>query len=345
MLNNGFNAFAAAKQKAQESAAGGGGINFFNLKDGESKTVRFLDGLKPTVVVSHSCGLEMLDIDAAQWHASKDSGTPYLCPNCGQPLTDDDVLYERPSVFVAEMHNYVACADGNRGKFVCLGSKLNADMGIIPTDNDGFPLHECPVCSHPSNRNSKGNPKRPVTRIMALAVEMEVTYEQRQVNGRVQQVPAGVVDVIDDDGKPRIVLIDMGYNNFWSGIEAAVGGMDGEAITDYIWRITRIGGGTDTKYDAQKVNPTNPMGVDRRIYEANGLPSIKDYLASMGKPERYAEKGFPVAGTQQPSQQTPVYNNYGGTNSAQTFGANRYPAQPPAGISWDNLTGQNFMGR
>ena len=341
-----FSVFEAAKQRAQESA-GGGDLNFFNLKDGESKTIRFLDGLKDTVVVSHSCGLEMLDIDARDWQAAKDSGTPYLCPMCGQPLSDDDVLYERPSVIAADMHNYVMCGDGNRGKFVCLGSKLNADMGIIPTDDNGMPLHECPVCSHPSNRNKQGNPKRPVTRILALAVEMEVMYEQRNVNGRIQQVPAGIRDVVTDEGAPKIVMVDFGYNNFWSVVEAAVGGINGEAITDYIWRVTRIGEGTSTKYDVQRVN-SEPQPVDRRLYE-DGMPDLKRYLSSMASVDRFAEKGFPVGGAPKPAQQNFVREvsrtNYGGvTSTSQTV----YPAQPPAnGIAWDNLTGQNkgFMGR
>ena len=366
-----FNAFLYAQQQA-ESYSSGGSIDFFKINDGESKTLRFLNGLVDYVVVKHdACGQTPIDIRKSAVEEARSAGKPVLCPNCGQPLSSNDFLYERPGVIGAEVHSYVSTPQGRR-TFMCLSSAENAAQGIVPVNDDGTPKYTCPIDDSPLNKDQKGNSRGHSNQLYGLAVEREIEYVQENKNGRLISRINAIKDVMvtDDNGEthPKIVLIQRGFKSFWSKIYAALASPDfTNSVCDYDWVVTRMGTKFDTSYNITMASQ-NPVYVDMQQYK-QWMPDIVKYLSSMGRPEYFTKYGFKVQGfnsvektapqpaqapTQTPqygqsgSQFTPAANTYTAPATAQT--TQPYPApnaapvattQVPVGaMPWDQLMGK-----
>lgn len=284
-----------AKQIAARQQ-GGGQSRFFSLQDGESKVVRFLTGLEASYVVSHGCGVSMIDIPKRAWDEAESVGAAVNCPQCGQPLTRENIDFERPSVEGVHMHRFVQTSDPNvKGNFACLGSVENAMLGITEATPDGQPMYQCPICSSPQNLNKNGQPKKPSYRLYAVAVERDVKQEVRVINGLNTPVTVGVQDVYEteDDGQthPRVVIVEMGWKGFWSKVAAY--GFD--SICYYDWRVTRMGSGLDTTYEVQPMNPEKPDVVDMRQYQ-QWMPDVRAMLQGLASPDYYVKKGWSVPG-------------------------------------------------
>lgn len=312
-----------AKQiAAKQGNFSGGGSSFFSLQDGESKVVRFLASMEPTYVVSHACGVNMIDVSMKAWVDAENAGQSMLCPQCGQPLTRDDIAYERPTIEGVHMHRFVATSDPNaKSNFACLGSMENAMFGITDANADGSPRYQCPICSHPSNLNKQGQPKKPSYRLYGIAVERDVKQEFQMINGIKTPVTVGVQDVYetDDEGKshPKVVIVEMGWKGFWSKVAAY--GFD--SICYYDWRITRMGSGLDTTYEVAPMNAEQPNVVDMRQYE-EWMPDVRGLLKGLASPGYYEKKGWAVPGYVAPQE------DGGMAGAAQAMASNAFAPQP-----------------
>jgi hypothetical protein len=354
-----FNAFEQARQQAdsQNQGFGGGNTDWFNLKDGETKYLRFLNGLVDYVTVSHSCGATLVDIKKSDVEAARAAGQPIICPGCGQPLSDSDIQYERPSIIVADVHRYVLCG-ADHHNFVCLSSVLNAKQGLVETNPDGTPKWKCPIDNMRANLNKNGKPKRPAMRGYAVAVEREAAYQQVNVNGRITNQLIGMNDTmtVDDNGSehPKVVLVEMSFVGFWQQIYNALGSNDySRSICDYDWMVTRVGSGMDTKYLVQMVSP-DPSPVDMRVYE-QWMPDVMGFVKGIGTPAYYVKQGIGVEGyvneaaqQQAPQsapqgfvpQQQPTQQQYPQQAAAPQPQFGQQPVGAPA-ISWDKFNGRS----
>ena len=305
--------FEMAKKDYEQKGGGSGKTKWFSLGDGESKIIRILNGLVPYVAVGHSCTDMIYDLKASDVEAARAAGRPVVCPNCGQPLGEQDFLFERPPVLSADEHRYFLTPSGQHRSFVCLSSKSNATMGIIPTDQTGSPLHQCPVCSHPNNRNAKGASKRPSFRLFAVAVEREAETQNVKQNGFVTPMVTGVKDKIDPEtGEPSVVIVDMGFKAFWQKIDMLMGSPDySMSISYFDFKVTRYGSGLDTTYDVVRVGDGTPTKCDIRQYESI-MPDIKGFLQAIGNPQYYVDNGFAVPGftPSQPQEQHSGYQQF-----------------------------------
>ena len=73
-----FNPFEQARQQSEVQGQGfGGSTSWFGLKDGETKYLRFLNGLVDYVTVSHSCGVTLVDIKKTEFEAAKAAGMDF----------------------------------------------------------------------------------------------------------------------------------------------------------------------------------------------------------------------------------------------------------------------------
>lgn len=293
-----MSAVALAKQRAEQQG-GGSNASFFGLKEGEKKCLRFLTGMIDSYVVSHNCGLQMYDFSKETWSELESAGQQPLCPNCNNPLAKDDILFERHEHQVADIHNYFPTSEADkRATFVCLASPVNAGRHLVPTDDNGNPLYQCPACSCSFNKNKEtGQPKKPTMRLYGIAIERDVVMSNEMVNGVMTPVVKGVRDVIveDEGGKshPKLVIVQMGWNNFWSKL-AAFDSSYQQSICLYDWYITRIGSGLQTTYDVQRVS-NSPTIVDPRQYE-EWMPDVDAIIKNQGNPSYYVKRGYQVPG-------------------------------------------------
>lgn len=328
-----FNPFEEAKREAEARNSGGGGnIVRFKLDDGETKTLRFLNGLVDYDVISHSCGANLIELRSADVEAARAAGQPVLCPACGQPLSEGDFQYKRPSMLAADVYSFIETVNGRR-TFLSLDSSLNAKGGLVP-NNNGEPMYH-----HPDVAKQKGDKgfRRPGLRGYAVAVEREVAYEEVMVNGIPTRKAVGVVDkmVQGDDGKehPSIVMVDMPFRNFWMKVGAALGDNGySTSICYYDWTISRTGSRLDTNYDIRAINLEAPTVVDMRQYE-EWMPDIRHFLEAIGNPEYFAKNGIPVAGYVPQTQDGAVAQAQAQPQPvAQGYPAQQMPPQPPMGV-------------
>lgn len=299
-----MNPIEMAKQRNEQQRSGGSAA-FFALKDGESVVLRFLTGMVPSRVVSHQCGLKNVDIKEDDFETAATTGQQVLCPGCGLPLTEADVVAHRPGVWAADVHNYFPTSDANkRSNFTCLASHTNAMYGYIPTNQDGTPMYQCPACTCQHNYNKKsGKYKQPSLAVYGIAVERQLVEETEIING----VPTPVVKdsrdvMVEEDGKvkPKLLIVNKGYQSFWSQL----GNWSPDysrSICNYDWRITRHGEGLETSYDIQCLNASNPTTVDISEYK-EFMPDVEAIIKGMGDPSFYHKKGYAVPGYQPPDE-------------------------------------------
>ena len=294
-----MSAVELAKQRAEQSGGNGGNATFFSLQEGEKKYLRFLTGMVDYHVVSHSCGLNLFDYKKGTWDELLAMGQQPLCPNCGQPLSDSDIQYERNEHAIADLHNYFPTGDGsgNRTTLVCLASPVNASRGWIPVNDAGEPMYQCPACSAQCNRNKQGQPKKPSMKLYGIAVEREVVMGTEMVNGMMVPVVKSVQDVMveDDAGNPhpKVVVVQMSWGNFWQKLSTFDPSYE-QSICSYDWAVQRIGSGLNTDYDLQRID-NMPSIVDARQY-ADWMPDVPAIVKAQGSPEYYAKKGYQVSG-------------------------------------------------
>lgn len=338
----------ARRQQAQFDN-GGGKSQYFSIADGETKYLRFLSSAETSYVVSHSCGATNIDMLAKSWEELEAAGQQPKCPQCGEPLTRENIVMERPSLWGAFMHKFVQTSDPNRkGNFVCLGHRENAMFGNVPTAPDGqTPLYQCPICAHPSNLNDKGKPKQPSYRLYGIAVEREVMMETKTINGIPTPTVVGVQDVMvtEDDGTthPKVVIVEQGWKGFWSKVVARFPDPS-QSICYYDWRVTRSGASLDTTYTVDPVNLESPNTVDLAQY-MEYLPDIKGLLSGMGNPAYYVKNGWAVPGYVDEQQSAVQQAQAAVTQAAQPMAQPvqpvqpMQPMQPVATIGWDVAQG------
>lgn len=294
-----MSAIEIARQRAEQQQGGGGNAVFFSLKEGESKILRFLNGLAPTYIVSHKCGLSMVDIQVKHFDEAASAGTQVLCPACGEPLAATDIIGSRHDVYVADVHNYFPTSEADkRTSFMCLASPTNASRGYVPATEAGDPLYACPACACQYNISKQtGKPKMPAMRLYGVAVEREGILANEVRNGVPTPVLKDIKDVYEEiDGvmQPKLVIVNMGWKNFWSKLSNWDQTAE-RSICNYDWKISRVGSGLDTAYDIQCLNDAMPTVTDMSVYE-QFMPDIESMLRGMGTPEFYHKKGYSVPG-------------------------------------------------
>lgn len=294
-----YDPLARARQQAQGGGSRSGRASFFRIDDGESKGLRFMTGTRPAKVVNHACGLRNYEIDLESWDAAKSSGG-MVCPKCGQPITDGDVVGDRPSVVMAFAHRFVPTSEpGRRANFVCIGDPDNAANGLVPANPDGSPKYSCPICE--MNRKKDGSNRRGVTcRIIGAAVErkIDVNMVPNEMGIPVPTV-VGANDVMetDDEGnvKPKMVIVDMGYQSFWGKLDA-IADPKTTSLAYYDWSVSRVGSGLETQYQVQLVGALDkPDPVDFEKY-ARDIPDLEAVFKAQGTPQHYIDNGFPIVG-------------------------------------------------
>lgn len=344
MLN--YNPIDVAKRQ-QTQFDGGSTSSWFSIKDGETKYLRFLTAADEMYVVTHSCGATNIDVLKKVWSEHESAGKQVPCPQCGQPLSRENIVFERPAIWGAFMHRFVQTNDPNKkANFVCLGSKDNAMFGNVPSNPDGqTPMYQCPICSHPSNINDKGKPKQPSYRLYGVAVEREVKMETRTINGLPTPVVVGVEDVMvtDENGvtHPNVVIVDMGWKGFWSKVVTRFPDPS-QSICYYDWRVTRSGSSLDTTYSVDPVNIESPNTVDMSAY-AEYIPNIKSMLSNLGDPEHYVKNGWGVVGyvqNQEPHQQAQASIQSAAQQAVPMPQVQQQVQQPVATTGWDVVAGQ-----
>lgn len=347
-----LNPIDVAKQNAARSEGNFVKSNYFSIADGETKYLRFLTGACQTKVISHSCGATLIDIPTEEWDAAIAAGQRPVCPQCGQPLNDSDVQYERPLIAGAFMHRFVQTSDANKkANFVCLSSLDNARFDNVPHDEASNPLYECPICSSKSNLNDKGNPKKPSYRLYAVAIEREIQQVTEMINGIPTPVIKGAADVMvtEEDGTqhPKVVLVDMGWKSFFEPIFARFNDVP-QSVCYYDWRITRAGSSLDTTYTVDPLNIEAPSVVDMREYQ-EWIPDVHAIIKGMGSPDYYVARGWAVPGyvQQNAEQSAPQQAANVMQQAAQQVSAPQpapIPQQPmqtqPGAVSWDAVQGQ-----
>lgn len=267
---------------------------YFKIGAGETKYLRFISAAVPTCVVSCSCGLTFDEPKSTVGSAK--------CPSCGRKVTDDEVIYVRPPVEFARMHKWVeyVTPDGKHSghsSFVCLEDSDNVALGLVPTEDGVRPLYRCPVCSSAANLAKRDDgtvySRRASLRGIAIAVERDVKVETTfdRVTGARGTVVTEASDVLDEDGKPRVVIVDMPKSTFWDFV--CGGGDYSMSIGCLEWAVTKIGSGTTTKYSITPVGDYKSW--DPRPYEPQ-VADIHKRLLSMASPERYCKLGYQVAG-------------------------------------------------
>lgn len=322
MLGESISAFQYAKKMAEQQG-GGNGVKFFQIDPDSSKAVRFLWNFDETYVVSHGCGLANADFLKAQVDEAVAAGTPIMCPVCGQPLPPESFSTVRGAVICASEHRFVAGSDGKNHNFLCLQDRPNVQYGLVELNPETGQPYDCPIC------NGGGDKSKPSLRIMGLCVERNVVMEKTNNFGRVESRIVGVEDVLDEDGKPKVSLIDMSYGAFWKNIEAALSRPNSTGVlTDYDWYIQRMGKGLNTRYDVSLVGDiTKPTPLDPTPYEGC-MPDVKGYLRAIGSMKWYEEKYLGAA--QQPQQ--PAYaqpqQGYMAQRGYAPAAPAGYPAQP-----------------
>ena len=349
MMN--MNPIDMARQRAEQSR-GGSATEFFSLKEGESTILRFLSGMVPTYLVSHQCGLHMVDIPKDRFEDAAASGSHVICPGCGMPLSETDIVGMRAGVVCADVHNFFPTSEADkRTNFTCLGSPLNARYGYVPANGAGEPLYQCPACACQYNRNKDtGKPKMPTMRVYGAAVEREAITATEMVNGIPTPVVKEIRDVmVETDGvlHPKVVLVNMGFNNFWSKLSNWSPDYS-RCICNHDWRITRLGAGLQTSYDIQCLNNDAPTSLDPSLYEPF-MPDIDAIIKGMGTPQFYVKKGYAVAGfNPEPAEQQSAASSAQAAVTAAAFaqramGAQPVPAQQPQvgyGNDWSVVQNQ-----
>ena len=290
MTATNMSAFDVAVQRAERQ---GGNASFFSLKDGETKTLRFLTPLDDCYAIEHSCGLKA-DIHKREYDGAIEAGATFPCPNCGQPVTSEHILYERKGVIGADSHNFMPCPaePDKKASFICLASQTNADFNNVPKNEMGAPAYQCPVCSSAANINKQtGQPRKPAYRLYGIAVEREVVMGSELIDGMMTPVAKDAKDMMVDD-HPKVVIVEMSYSAFWNNLHK-FDPSHTQSICNYDWRITRTGAGLNTDYSFQAVG--NPSIVDVRAYE-EWIPDVHALIKGRGTPEYYAKKGYAVPG-------------------------------------------------
>ena len=296
------------QERAERS--GGGSLDFFKIESGETKFIRPLNPLMAEYVVSHSCGMVGVPMSAKQVSESVAAGQPVLCPNCGQPLTEQDLGEMREGLLAVDMHNYTHCPDGKFRGLGCLSSPVNDGMGLLEHVPGTDAPYACPLCA------GGGKDSRPKGRLAGFAVERKVLTEKVNDMGRIVTNIVGVEDVMVTDEntgvqRPKVVLIEMAYMTLWQKMGQAVGGVGG-SICDYDWSITRTGEKLTTRYVVAPVGDLrNPQPIVSLDPYREYMPDIKRFYAYKCSPKLWSESGFmvqgyvPEGGAQQQGHQQP----------------------------------------
>ena len=297
------------------------GFSFFNIKDGESKYVRFLYGPYPVVVVSHKCGLPLTEIRQRDWDAQTDAGQPHLCPMCGDPLSENDVAYHRPAIPTAMVHRYQQVADQNnsdkRSNFVCLSHSENVKAGLVISA-------DCPIChGRDDNKDTRAR-----ERYYCPLLERDIQFGGMMYPDGVTRHGALAIptDVLEN-GIPKIAVWDGGFHkSIYETVLTAAGLPENWCLYDY--KVTRTGKGIDTVYTIQRIDilgeqGTTAIAIDLRNYEQY-MPDIQGYLKNIGTHQFYASKGYPVAGYVPP----PATPSTATTQFAQQVQQMGLPQQP-----------------
>lgn len=324
-----MSAVELAKQRAEQSSGNGGNATFFSLQEGEKKYLRFLTGMVNSHVVSHECGLNLFDFSHDKWNEQVAKDGHPTCPNCGQPLSQDNIQYERSEHYIADLHNYFPTGDGsgNRTTLVCLASPVNVSRGWVPVDESGEAKYQCPACSAQCNRNKQGQPKKPSMKLYGIAIEREVVMGTEMVNGMMVPVVKSVRDVLVEDESgtphPKLVVVQMSWGNFWQKLSTFDPSYE-QSVCNYDWAVQRIGSGLNTDYDLQRVD-NMPSIVDARQYD-EWMPDVPAIIKAQGSPEYYAKKGYQVSGY---VPQGTLPNAAGTAQAAMQNAAMGMPQQPP----------------
>lgn len=330
MMNN-LNPIELAKQRSEQQQRGNSSTEFFSLKDGESAILRFVTGMVPTYIVRHECGLNMVDIPQDRFNEAAAAGISVACPMCGKPLEATDIIGARQGVLCADTHNFFPTSEADkRTNFTCLASPMNARFGYVPADEHGNPLYQCPACSCMFNRNKDtGKPKMPAMRVYGVAVERTAVVETEIVGGIPTQVTKDIKDVmVESDGKlvPKLVIVNMGFNNFWSKLGNWCPDYS-RCICNYDWRIARIGSSLQTSYDVQCLNGDRPTPLDPDVY-APYMPDIEGLIKGMGTPQFYVKKGYAVPGYVPPEESQGASASASSAQQAVSQAAFRQQYQP-----------------
>lgn len=334
MLN--YNPIEMAKQ--QSNSGNYTKSAYFKVGDGETKIIRLLTGFSKTYIVGHKCGVQNLDFDKEEFDRAMQLGQPIACPVCGEPLTAQDIIGERPMIEGAYIHGFVQTSDPQKkANFVCLSHKGNI-AGEFIENIGGEPKYDCPVCHMV---DTKGKELRPSLKLYGIAVERKPIYDTKTVNGIPVKQIVGTEDIMvaDDDGNmhPSVVVVNLPYKSFWS-VLYDFQQRSGLLPVYFDWEISRVGSGLETVYTVRPLRQDEPEPISLEPYREL-LPDIRGMLCGMGKPEYYTKNGIAVQGYVPESDPSPA-PVMAQNNAAAMVNAipQQQHQQPSVGVGWAQVS-------
>lgn len=275
----------AARLSKEQNTKGNGGFGWFRLKKGESAILRFLTPMVDCVVVNHaSAGCNCnIEIPKMEWDKGIAEGKPIVCPVCGKPFSDADIVDVKEGTAGGDFH-FVKGA--NRSVW-CLNDPENQQP------------YSCPLCEQEVEKEYNGRKymakNNPSPRLYGYAVVREAEYETTVNSMGIpdKQVKSIKDKMIEKDGEmvPEVVMVNQAYGNFWS----ILNDQDPtyfDSITYYDWEIQRI---DERTYRFNRLN-FQTGETDNTPYKPYMTRTLADLVASMGTPQAYNSCGIQVEG-------------------------------------------------
>lgn len=145
-------------------------------------------------------------------------------------------------------------------------------MGSVCRKDEAFSFGECYICEFVVDGKKV---KRPSARTWALACEREEVIEDGKIVGlrdKTREVTKKVDDKDVTTVEKSIVVVNMGYKNFFGVLQGFAGHYGTVLDRDYI--IQRKGAGTDTVYT---IIPLDPIETDQGRFDLRNPEFAKRY--------------------------------------------------------------------
>lgn len=306
-------------KEAEERSNGAG---YLKINENESAIIRFLSPLVDNYELVHTsagcaCHIEM---PRQAWESYRGStGENPMCPICGKPFADQDVIGVKEGARGGGFH-YI---EGS-GYLLCLD------------DPDNNHPYQCPLClmqvekTRRSDNSKYMAPNTPQNRMCAYAV-LRTAKKDRGTDGRglpTEEIVGIEDEMVERNGVmvPNVVIVDQAWSNFWASLTHK-GDDFCDPITYYDYEVKRTG---KASYQITKIQrPAEIVSIDR--YKPYMTRTLAEHVLGKGTPQYYTGRGVYVAGYTPDAGATPGYTPSTLAGCAQnTLSAAAQPYAAPA---------------